>query len=90
MDYLGTLSYICEQEEPHTKVFQKRNKKWTGWKPITEEQTLKFKKVTEKNDSMEECLATFLKNIENAAKSNAPNGSTKRKNNEYSRECQVA
>ena len=25
------------EEEVHTKKFQRRNKKWTGWTPITEE-----------------------------------------------------
>ena len=30
-------------EERHVKAFQKRHKKWTGWKPTTEEQ-LFFKK----------------------------------------------
>ena len=27
-------------EEPHVKAFHKRNKKWTGWKPTTEEQLM--------------------------------------------------
>ena len=35
------------QEEAHTKKSQKGNRKWTGWKPITEEQSLKFKKKSD-------------------------------------------
>ena len=40
------------QEEPHTKVFQERNKKWTGWKPTTEDQSLRFKKEVMKKKSI--------------------------------------
>ena len=32
-DHCPTFARI--EEEPHVKVFQKRNKKWTGWKPTT-------------------------------------------------------
>ena len=32
------------EEEPQVNVFQKRNKKWAGWKPTTEEQLLLFKR----------------------------------------------
>ena len=41
-DHYPILARI--EEEPHVKDFQKRNKKWTGWKPTTEEQLLLFKR----------------------------------------------
>ena len=45
MGNLGPLSFSARiQEEAHTKIFQIRNKKWTGWKPTTEDQSLRFKK----------------------------------------------
>ena len=57
------------EEEPHVKVFQKRNKKWTCWKPTTEEQLLLFKReVMENERDTEADLCTAQKNIENAAK----------------------
>ena len=57
------------EEEPDTKVFQKRNNKWTGWKPTTEDQSLNFKKVMMiENGGMEEDLANVQKNTENEAK----------------------
>ena len=57
------------QEEAHARVFQTRNKKWTGWKPTTEDQSLKFKKeVMRKKGSMEEDFATIQNNVEIAAK----------------------
>ena len=53
----------------HATFFQKRNKKWTGWKPITEEQLLKFQKRSDgKKGSIEEDLATVHENTENAAR----------------------
>ena len=45
MGHLGSLSYFARiEEEPRVSVFQKRNKKWKGWKPTTEEQLLLFKR----------------------------------------------
>ena len=67
MGNMGSLSYLCENTRRGTKHFQRRSKKWTRWKPITEEQSLKFKKVMEKNDSTEDVLDSMQKNIENAA-----------------------
>ena len=55
------------QEDVHTKKL-KRGKKWTGWKPKTEERSLTFKKMMEKNDGTEDCLANIQKNTENAAR----------------------
>ena len=52
-------------------AFQQLNngekKKWTGWKPKTEEQTVEFKKVMEKNEGTEDDLDTIQRNIETAA-----------------------
>ena len=57
------------EEEPHVKVFQKRNKKWTGWKPTTEEQLSLFKREAMKNErDIQDDLSTAQKNIETAAK----------------------
>ena len=48
------------QEEAHTSIFQRRNKKWTGWKPITEEQSLKFKKeVMKKTIELKKILQQY-------------------------------
>ena len=56
------LKFASVQEEAHTKVFQKMYNKWTGWKPITEEQSVKFKKeVMINNDGVEEDFATIQK-----------------------------
>ena len=58
------------QEEEQATHFAKgkRKKKWTGWKPKTDEQTMEFQnKVIEKNDDTEYDLATIQRNIENAA-----------------------
>ena len=83
------ILFLREHKKRHTKIFQERNKKWTGWKPITEEQSVKFKKKWWST-------TTVLKKIsqehrERSQESSARNESTKRKrNNEYSRECQAA
>ena len=37
-------------EEPTFKVFHKRHKKWTGWKPTTEEQLMIFTREVMKNE----------------------------------------
>ena len=56
------------EEEPHVKVFQKR-KKWTGWKPKTEEQSILFSRdVMKKGGDKEEHLSTVQKNRKSAAK----------------------
>ena len=50
-------------------IFQRRIKKWTGWKPTTEDQLVHFTKEVMKNvGNKEEHLSTVEKNIENAAK----------------------
>ena len=70
MGHLGSFSYFARiEEEPRVNVFQKRNKKWTGWKPTTEEQLLLFKREVMKNErDTEEDLSTAQKNLENAEK----------------------
>ena len=47
----------------------KRKKKWTGWKPKTDEHTIEFsKRVVEKyDDKSDEDWVTFQKTIEIAA-----------------------
>ena len=59
------------QKEELTKHFAKgkRKKKWTGWKPKTDEYTIEFsKRVVEKyDDKFDEDLVTFQKTIEIAA-----------------------
>ena len=66
-DHYPIFAWI--HEEPHVKVFQKRNKEWTGWKPTTEEQLMQFtRKVTKNERDTEEDLSTAQKNIENTAK----------------------
>ena len=62
---LGIITlYLREyrKKHTHTKVFQKKYKTWTGWEPITEEQSVKFKKeVMINNDGVEEDFATIQK-----------------------------
>ena len=63
---------ICarRRDEEQLKNFPngKRKKKWTEWKPKTDEQTIEFrKKVTEKKDDTEDDLATVQRNIDTAA-----------------------
>ena len=69
MGHLGSLSYFARiEEEPRVNVFRKRNKKWTGWKPTTEEQLLLFKREVVKNErETEEYLSSAQKNLEKAA-----------------------
>ena len=51
--------FAWTQEEPHIKVFQKSDKKWTGWRPTTEDQLMHFKKkVMKKGGDKEENLST--------------------------------
>ena len=58
------------QEERQTYDFTKgEKKKWTEWKPKTDEQTMEFRiKVMEKNGSTQHDLATIQRNIETAAR----------------------
>ena len=79
------------QEEPHINVFQKRNKKSTGWKPTTEDQLMQIEKEVMKDvGNVGEYLLTMQKNIENAAKKIRHRTTAQRKiNNKYSRECEA-
>ena len=64
-----TLSSREYKKKNTSKSFKKRNKKWTGWKPTTEDQSMHFKKEVTKNaGNKEENLSTVQKNIENAAR----------------------
>ena len=64
-----TILYLREYRKRHTQRSSKKRKKWTGWKPITEEQTVKFKKeVMINNDGVEEYLAIFQNNTDNSAR----------------------
>ena len=62
--------FVRIHEKNHTKKsFRKELKKWTGWKPTTEDQSAHFKKEVKKNvGNKEEDLSTAQKNMENAAK----------------------
>ena len=62
--------YVRIQEEELTTIFAKGKikKKWTGWRPKTDEQTQEFRKnVMEKNFDTEDDIATTQKNIETVA-----------------------
>ena len=92
---LGSIIlFLREYKKRHTqKSSPKRNKKWTAWKPMTEEQSVKFKtEVMINNDGVEDDLATLQKNTENAARKvvHPTRAQREKNNNEYSRECQVA
>ena len=56
------------EEETHRKVFQNRNEKWTGWKPTTEDQLMKFKKEVMKKRQYGRRSRNYTENIENAAR----------------------
>ena len=61
---------LCEDtgRRADEQICERKEKKWTGWKPKTDEQTMIFRrKVMEKNDATQEDLATIQKNIENTA-----------------------
>ena len=64
---LGIITlYLREYRKKHThkhKGLPKKSiKTWTGWEPITEEQSVKFKKeVMINNDGVEENFATIQK-----------------------------
>ena len=63
--------YRCTFKKKQTQNFPKgkRKKKWTGWKPKIDEQTIEFRRdVMEKNDDKsDEDLVTFQKAIQIAA-----------------------
>ena len=60
--------YARIQEEGQTNNFKKEErKKWAGWKPKTDEQTMEFKKVMQKYEGTEDDLAAIQRSIENAA-----------------------
>ena len=80
------------EEETHRKVFQNRNDKWTGWKPTTEDQLMKFKKeVMKKKAVWKKISKLYRKHRKCGEESSAPNESTKRRgHNEHSGKCKVA
>ena len=72
-DYGATWDHypiFARIEEQDVKFFQKkkRNQKWTGWKPISDERLVLLRReVMKKGEGEEEVLSTIQKNIENAA-----------------------
>ena len=94
MGHLGSLSYICENTRRGThKNLSKKKIKVDGMgadktRAIAEIQ----KRSDEKNDSTKDDLATFQKNIENAARKvvHRTKAQKRKIKNDYSRECQIA
>ena len=66
-----TLFFARRQEEEQIERFPKgnRKKKWTGWKPKTDEQRIEFRKkvMVYGDDKIDEDLTTIQKAVETAA-----------------------
>ena len=67
-DHYTIYARIQEEEQTNNYTKGKRKKKWTAWKPKTDEQTMQFRKEEmEKNEDTEDDLAIIQRNIETAA-----------------------
>ena len=68
-DHYSIFARIQEEEQTDSFRKGKRKKKWTGWKPKTDEQQIEFRKkvMEDGDDKIDEDLATIQKTLETAA-----------------------
>ena len=68
-DHYPIYARIQEGKSTEHLAERKRTKKWTGWRPRTDEEQIEFKKNVMENgeDRTDEHLAAIQKNIEIAA-----------------------
>ena len=85
MRHLGPLPDLCQDtgKERKQKIQKgRRTKKWTGWRPRTEEQKIEFKKkeMEDGEDSDDEDLVTIQRTLEIAAGNVAHHTKAEREN----------
>ena len=97
MGNLGSLSYLCENTRRGThKNNSKKKQKVDGMEADNRRAIIEIQKRSDekkkKNDGIEEDLASIQKNIENAAGKvvHRTKAQKRKRNNDYSRECQIA